>query len=99
MEGPLASLKKIAKNGGCGGQEEAGWKMPCRAVPIHFPRLTFWLADGRGGAVGLRSWKQSPVPAEISSRFLAVAATMTTNSSFLPTSPVLTLLASTGTVS
>lgn len=39
------------------------------AVPIHLPRLTFWLADGKGGVVGWGSWRQSPVPAESSSRF------------------------------
>lgn len=88
----------MVRNGGCNGQEEADWKVPSGAVPIHLPRLTFWLADGKGGMMGLQSEKQSPVPAEISSRFLAVAPTMTTLA-FLPTSPVLTLLGSTGTVS
>jgi len=72
--------------------------VPCRAVPIHLPRLTFWLADGKGGVVGLQNEQQSSAPAESFSRFLAVAPTMTTLA-FLPTSLVLTLLGSTGAVS
>lgn len=58
--GAPASLKRMARNGGCCGQEETGWKVPCRVVPIHLPRLTFWLADGKGrGGGALQSEQQS----------------------------------------
>lgn len=29
--------------------------MPCGAVPIYLPLLTYWLTDGKGEVVGLGS--------------------------------------------
>lgn len=52
--GAPASLKGVGlRNGVCSGQEGAGRKMPSSAVPLRLPPLTFWVAYGKGGVVGL----------------------------------------------
>lgn len=51
------------RNGVCREREEAAHKVPCGAVPLHLTLLTFWVAHGKGGVVGLGSWRRMLVSA------------------------------------